>query len=134
MLAAWVPTALARLGREQEVVEHRQRFRDFCSAELAEAIEHRPKLLDGERRTITILFSDIRGFARLSENLSPEDTCALVRDVMERLTVRIREHQGVVVDYLGDVLLALWNAPATSPTTPRPPAAPPSRCWRSCPA
>jgi adenylate cyclase len=78
-------------------------------------LDRNPALLDGERRELTILFSDIRGFSRISEKLSPEDTCALVRDVMERLTNRIREHHGVVVDYIGDAILALWNAPADQP-------------------
>ena len=71
-----------------------------------------PTLLDGRDREVTALFSDIRGFSALSERLSPEETCRLVGDVMERLTAHIADHGGVVVDYIGDGLLAMWNAPA----------------------
>ena len=92
-----------------------RQFTDFFSPELAAELDRNPALLDGERRDLTILFSDIRGFSRIAERLSPEDTCALVLDVMERLTCRIRAHRGVVVDYIGDAVLAIWNAPADQP-------------------
>jgi adenylate cyclase len=61
---------------------------------------------------VTILMSDLRGFSTLSERLGPQDTCRLVRDVMERLSERIVEYGGVIVSYLGDGILAMWNAPA----------------------
>jgi adenylate cyclase len=115
ILAASVGTGLARLESEDKAARRHRQFTDFFSPELAAELDRNPTMLDGERRELTILFSDIRGFSRISERLSPEDTCALVRDVMERLTVRIREHQGVVVDYIGDAILALWNAPADQP-------------------
>ncbi len=56
--------------------------------------------------------SDLRGFSTLSERLGPQDTCKLVRDLMERLSERIVEQSGVIVSYLGDGVLAMWNAPA----------------------
>jgi adenylate cyclase len=64
---------------------------------------------------VTVLFSDIRGFSRQAERLGPTDTCRLVADVMERLTARVRASDGVVVDYSGDGLMAMWNAPADQP-------------------
>jgi adenylate cyclase len=63
-------------------------------------------------REVTILCSDIRGFSGLSQKLGPADTCRLVRDVMDLLTKHVRAFHGVVVDYAGDGLLAMWNAPA----------------------
>lgn len=115
VLACAVGAGLARIKREEEAAHHRKVFGEFVSEEVANALERDPRLLEGKRREITILFCDIRNFSRISENLDPEDTCALIRDVMERLTERIREHQGVVVDYIGDALLALWNAPSDQP-------------------
>jgi adenylate cyclase len=112
VLAAAVAAGLSRLESEDLAARRQRQFMDFFSPELARELDRNPRLLDGERREVTVLFSDIRGFSRASERLGPEDTCALVRDVMERLTRRIREHQGVVVDYIGDAVLALWNAPA----------------------
>ena len=112
VLAAAVAAGLSRLESEDLAARRQRQFMDFFSPELARELDRNPHLLDGERREVTVLFSDIRGFSRASERLSPEDTCALVRDVMERLSRRIREHKGVVVDYIGDAVLALWNAPA----------------------
>jgi adenylate cyclase len=86
-------------------------FEQFFSPELTRALERDPDLLEGREREVTIMFSDIRGFSRISEMLSASQTCLLVREVMEELTARIRQHQGVVVDYIGDAILAMWNAP-----------------------
>ena len=58
-----------------------------------------------------MLFADIRGFSAVSEKIPPRLACELIRDVMEHLTARIMESAGVVVDYIGDGLLAMWNAP-----------------------
>jgi adenylate cyclase len=115
VLAAAVGAGLARLESEDREARRHRQFMDFFSPELARELDRNPRLLDGERRQVTVLFSDIRGFSRISERLSPEETCALVRDVMECLTHRIREYQGVVVDYIGDAIMALWNAPADQP-------------------
>jgi adenylate cyclase len=51
----------------------------------------------------------------MSEVLSPRDVSALVVDVMEALSVCVLEQRGVIVDYIGDAILAMWNAPATQP-------------------
>jgi adenylate cyclase len=62
-----------------------------------------------------VLFCDIRGFSRLAERLGPHDTCRLIRDALGEITEQIRERDGVVVDYAGDGLMAMWNAPAEQP-------------------
>ncbi|CAN5892190.1 hypothetical protein BH23PLA1_BH23PLA1_08680 [soil metagenome] len=112
VLAAAVGSGLARLREENR---HRQLL-DFFSPELIDELDRNPGLLEGKNREVTILFSDIRGFSRISEKFdSAEQTCELVRDVMEQMTRRIVEYQGVVVDYIGDAILALWNAPAPQP-------------------
>jgi adenylate cyclase len=111
LLAAAVGAGLARVQREAEATRSRVQFEQFFSSRLAQELEHDPKLLDGRDCEITVLFSDIRGFSGLSERLGPAEVCRLVGDIMERLTARIVEHAGVVVDYIGDGLLAMWNAP-----------------------
>ncbi len=115
VLAAAVGAALSRLASEDRAGKLKHQFEQFFSPELARQLERNPHLLDGEGRDVTVLFADIRGFSRISEQLPAKETCELVRDVMERMTVRIREHQGVVVDYIGDAILALWNAPEDQP-------------------
>jgi adenylate cyclase len=83
--------------------------------DLARELQKNPRLLEGQEREITALFADIRGFSRLAERLGPKDLVALVADVMDRLTARVLEFDGVLVTYLGDGLLAMWNAPADRP-------------------
>lgn len=113
VLAAAVGAGLARVQREAEATRSRVQFEQFFSAELARELERDPGILAGRDCEVTVLFSDIRGFSRLSERLGPTETCRLMGDVMERLTARVMERQGVVIDYYGDGLLAMWNAPAS---------------------
>jgi adenylate cyclase len=113
LLASAVGVGLARQEQEAEAGRLRVQFEQFFSADLARELQRNPRLLDGQEREITVLFSDIRGFSRLAERLGPTETCKLVSYVMEKVTNRIREFEGVVVDYAGDGLMAMWNAPAT---------------------
>jgi adenylate cyclase len=62
-----------------------------------------------------VLFADIRGFSRLSQMLGPIETCKLVSDIMERLSKCVRDQQGVIVSYMGDGIIAMWNAPQEQP-------------------
>jgi adenylate cyclase len=112
LLASAVGVGLARAEQEAEAGRLRVQFEQFFSADLARELQKNPRLLDGQEREITVLFSDIRGFSRLAEKLGPVESCRLVADVMERLTARVRAFDGVVVDYSGDGLMAMWNAPA----------------------
>lgn len=115
LLASSVGVGLARQHQEAEAGRARIQFEQFFSADLAQALQRNPDLLKGTMREITVLFSDIRGFSRISEKLDPTETCELVSDVMDRLTARVRDFDGVVVDYAGDGLMAMWNAPLDQP-------------------
>jgi adenylate cyclase len=115
LLGSTVAVGLARLEQEAEASRMRVQFEQFFSADLARELRANPRLLEGQERVLTVLFSDIRGFSRLSEKLGPTDTCKLVAAVMEQLTKRVREHDGVVVDYSGDGIMAMWNAPMNQP-------------------
>ncbi|HEX5271592.1 MAG TPA: adenylate/guanylate cyclase domain-containing protein [Gemmataceae bacterium] len=115
VLATAVGVGLARLETEAEAARSRVTFEQFFSADLARELQRNPRLLDGQERTITAMFCDIRGFSRLVEGLKPADVCRSVSDVREMLTSHISACEGVVVDYAGDGLLAMWNAPADQP-------------------
>lgn len=107
LLAAGVGENLART----EAIKTRASFEQFFSPELVRELEANPALLEGRNQEVTILVSDLRGFTSLSERLGPEVTCRIVRDVMERLSEAINREGGVIVDYAGDGILAMWNAP-----------------------
>lgn len=111
LLAAGVGENLART----EAIRTRASFEQFFSPELVRELEANPALLEGRNQEVTILVSDLRGFTSMSERLGPEVTCRIVRDVMERLTEAISREGGVIVDYAGDGILAMWNAPVPQP-------------------
>ncbi len=67
--------------------------------------------LGGEKRAITVLFSDIRGFTTLSEGMKPEELVALLNEYLTAMTSIIIKHKGVVDKYIGDAIMAFWNAP-----------------------
>lgn len=112
ILAATVGAGIARLQSEADAARRCVQFEQFFSTELARELDRDPSLLDGRDREITVLFSDIRGFSKVSERVTPRETCLLASDVMDRITERARERGGVVVNYSGDGMLAMWNAPA----------------------
>jgi adenylate cyclase len=111
LLAAAVGANLARSMAQRTRVQ----FEQFFSPDLARELERDEKMLEGRTDEVTVLFSDLRGFTPLAERLGAHKTCHLLRDMMERLSERIVEHRGVIVDYAGDGMLAMWNAPARQP-------------------
>ncbi len=79
---------------------------------LGEIVGRRHELkLGGEKRRITLFFSDIRGFTSISEKLSPEDLVHLVNDYLTEMTEIILEHKGTVDKFIGDAIMSFWNAP-----------------------
>lgn len=111
LLAAAASTNLAR----SIALRTRVQFEQFFSPDLVRELENNPALLEGRSQEVTVLFSDLRGFSALSERLGPQKTCQVLRDMMECLSVRIVDNGGVIVDYAGDGILAMWNAPAEQP-------------------
>lgn len=67
--------------------------------------------LGGERRHITVLFSDIRGFTTLCEALTPEQVVEMLNEYFSLMTEEIINRKGVVDKYIGDAIMAFWNAP-----------------------
>ena len=69
-----------------------------------------------QEREITLLFTDLRGFTELAASLEMDPlVCELLAHVMDCLTDAVMDHHGLVVDYYGDGLVAMWNAPADQP-------------------
>jgi len=75
--------------------------------------------LGGELRELTVLFSDIRGFTRIAEGLPPKDLTNLINRFLTPLTRVIQESGGTVDKYMGDCIMAFWNAPLDVPEHPR---------------
>ncbi|MDE3117489.1 MAG: adenylate/guanylate cyclase domain-containing protein [Nitrospirota bacterium] len=71
--------------------------------------------LGGETRTMTVLFSDLRGFTTLSHKLEPQALVALLNEYMTAMTDIVFRHDGVLDKYIGDAIMAFWNAPMEQP-------------------
>jgi class 3 adenylate cyclase len=70
--------------------------------------------LSGERREVTLLFCDLRGFTRLSEKAGPEQIVALLNSHFDAMVAVVTRYNGYVCDFLGDSLFVVFGAPAVS--------------------
>lgn len=71
--------------------------------------------LGGEKRVMTVLFTDIRGFTSISEQLDPETLVALLNEYLTVMTNIVHAWQGVLDKYMGDAIMAWWGAPTEQP-------------------
>lgn len=115
LLAAAVATGAARREREVEAAQAQARFEQFVPPEVARQLRDRPDLLEGAEREVSVFFCDVRGFSRIAEELGPAQTYRWMSDLMDSFTDCVLQHEGTVVDYYGDGLLAMWNAPTDQP-------------------
>lgn len=115
LLACGVATGLARLDQEKAALAARIHFESFFTPELSRVLEAQPDLLKGRDEEVTILFCDIRGFSRISERLGPAGTVTWIGDILEVLSECVQDQRGVLVDYIGDALMAMWGAPGKQP-------------------
>jgi adenylate cyclase len=115
LIASGVAAGMARLQQEQAALTARVQFEQFFTRELSEQLSAHPDLLEGRDVEVSLVFCDIRGFSRISERLGPRGTVQWIGDVMGLLSDCVLAHSGVLVDYIGDELVAMWGAPAAQP-------------------
>ena len=108
---ASLSTALATEGREK--AQLRAAFAQYVSDALVEQIVRDPAqaTLGGERRELTVMFSDIRGFSRFSEQLEPEALSAYLNEYLTPMTDLVRANGGMLDKYIGDAIMAVYGAP-----------------------
>jgi adenylate cyclase len=92
-------------------------FSSYVSPDLVKQIEKNPDrlILGGEQRELSILFSDIRGFTTFSESLSPQELVVLLNEYLTPMTRIVLEERGTLDKFIGDAVMALFNAPLTVP-------------------
>lgn len=92
-------------------------FAQYLAPALVEKLAERPERLrlGGETREMTILFSDIRGFTTLSEKLRPDVLSQVLNRYLTRMTGVILDSGGTIDKYIGDAVMAFWNAPLDDP-------------------
>jgi adenylate cyclase len=111
MLASGVAAGLARLAQERTLFLWEQ----FVTPDLSRHLADNPDLLKGRDAEISMVSCDIRGFSRICNNLGPARALEWVNDVLKALSDCVLAEGGVLVDYVGDELLAMWGAPQSQP-------------------
>ena len=106
-------TALAFMRTERERAAIRGAFGLYLSPDQVERIARHPELLQlgGEMREITVMFTDVRGFTRISEQFDPHGLTRFMNRFLTPMTDLIRSHRGTIDKYMGDAIMAFWNAP-----------------------
>ena len=97
--------------RERQFV--RRAFGQYLAPSLVERLASDPTALSlgGETREMTVLFSDIRGFTSLSEGLDPQSLTSLLNNFLTPMTDVLLESGATIDKYIGDAIMAFWNAP-----------------------
>jgi adenylate cyclase len=98
-------------GRRRRFIK--KAFQHFLSPEVIEQIIAHPERLKlgGERKVLTIFFSDLQGFTSISEGLDPTALTAMLNDYLTAMTDIIHSEGGTIDKYEGDAIIAFWNAP-----------------------
>lgn len=115
IMACGVAGGWARVEQEQAAVAERVQLERFVTKEVARKLQDDPDALLGRDAEVTMLFCDIAGFSRISEQMSPTDLFKWINMVMEELSNCVLATRGTLVDYVGDELIAMWGAPLDTP-------------------
>lgn len=112
------PLEIVTLRKEVELQRQRYEsvkstFGRYVSPEVVELLMADPEKLSlgGEEREVAILFADLEGYSTMSEHLSPTETLSLLNRFFDRVNRVVQRHEGMVNNYLGDGVLAVFGAP-----------------------
>jgi len=114
----YVAVAFLRfMAEERERKRIRAAFQNYVAPDVVNImLQHPEKLkLGGEKREMTVLFSDIRGFTTLSEQMEPETLVNLLHSYLNPMTEVVFRHNGTMDKYIGDAIMAIYGAPLPLP-------------------
>ncbi len=113
-LLSLIGSSLASYATEGQQKRYiKSAFKQYLSPTIIEELIAHPERLKlgGEKRDLSIFFSDLQGFTSISEVLSPEELTLLLNDYLTAMTDIIQEEGGTIDKYEGDAIIAFWNAP-----------------------
>jgi len=103
------------------VVEEREKrrvrgsFQQYLSPEVIRRLLEQPKLVQPRKTEVTVMFSDIRNFTTISEQLDAQDLAVLLNGYLSDMTRIVFDTQGTLDKYIGDAVMAFWGAPFEEP-------------------
>jgi adenylate cyclase len=105
-------------NRMVEQLRHKERMREtfgkYVDPRIVEGLIDRPMLaVDGQRRVMTVLFCDVKGFSGASEGMTPQGLVKVMNRYFSAMSAPIRDHGGVIDKYIGDAIMAYWGPPFT---------------------
>jgi len=117
LLLYTVLTYISYVKEEAERRQTRSAFSKYLSPQMVERVVANPRALQlgGEEREVTLLFCDVRGFTTISEQFDAVGLTRLINRLLTPMTHEILERQGTVDKYMGDCIMAFWNAPIDDP-------------------
>ncbi len=103
--------AQAQLERANRLI--RKTFGQYLSDDIVNAILESPEgaALGGDKRFVTIMMTDLRGFTAISERLPAEDVVGIINIYLETMTDIILKHQGTIDEFIGDAIFVIFGAP-----------------------
>jgi class 3 adenylate cyclase len=108
--------AFNRMTEQLRVKERiRETFGKYIDPRVVEGLIDRPMLTQGEgqRRMMTVLFCDMKGFTAMSEGMTPQGLVKVMNRYLTTMSEPIRDHRGVIDKYVGDAIMAYWGPPFT---------------------
>lgn len=122
VVTAYIGVTLFSFYREERARAYiRNAFDRYLSPELVERIARDPGQLElgGEERDMTVMFCDVRSFSSISESLGPQEIIRFLIEFLTPMTDLLLTHKATIDKYIGDAILAFWNAPLDDPDHPR---------------
>jgi adenylate cyclase len=100
-------------GEEREKKIIKGMFQRYVSSKVVDVLLDHPEQikLGGERKRLTVFFSDIRGFTSMSEKLQPEEVVHILNEYLTEMIDIIFEYNGTLDKFIGDAVMAVWGAP-----------------------
>jgi adenylate cyclase len=114
LITVYVVVAFMRfIAEEKERMRVKAAFQNYVAPEVVNTMLQHPDMLHlgGEKREMTVLFSDIRGFTSLSEQMEPEVLVDLLHSYLNPMTETVFQHSGTMDKYIGDAIMAIYGAP-----------------------
>ena len=121
LISQFITASIAFYIRFREQYKLRQQikkqFEHYLDPRQVKRLQRNPDLLKlgGEKRYATYLFTDVRGFTSMSESLPPEDVTYIMNKALTAQQKAVQKHEGMVDKYIGDAMMAIFNAPLDQP-------------------